>query len=120
MRRPNPEYDGSAGPREQTMYFLIDYSPEGEALRSVIHATIGEGTGTSDSEFRVAQMRFHADVSRMAPFDTYQIDQQYGYEQGVLREEVTLLKGTTAWVRNHEVATLFAPKQFESAPTRFK
>ncbi len=120
LTRSHPDYDGSAGPREQTMYFQLDYQRDGDGVRSSIRSTLGDGAGTSDSEFRHAHLKMRADVSSMAPFDTYQIEQTYSYEKGELREDVTLLKGEAPWVRNHEVATLFAPKRFDAPPTTLK
>ena len=119
LRRRHPGYDGSAGPREQTMFFRIDYAlGEGNQVTSKITSTLGEGTGHADLEFRTARLTMRPEVSRFAPFDTYRIDQTYRYEEGALEEEVALLNGDRPWVRNHEQATLFAPHQFAEAPTR--
>jgi len=54
----------------------------------------------------------------MAPFDRYRIRQRYDYEAGQLTETVELNKGEAPWVRNREVATLFAARRFDGAPTR--
>jgi hypothetical protein len=118
MRRRHPDYDGSAGPRAQTYFFRLAFSPGG-AMQ--VTTTLGDGTGTTDSEFRKAELNFSAaGVSSMAPFDRYRITQNYDYEGGQLRERVELNKGNNPWVRNHEVATLFGARKFESAPTAFK
>lgn len=119
QRRRHPAYDGSAGPREITMFFRLDFgSPDTTGKVSVsIDSSLGKGEGRSDREFRVAELVMHPDLSRFAPFDTYRIGQQYEYEKGTLTETVSLDKGTTPWVRNLESATLFAPHRFETAPT---
>ncbi|WP_044890088.1 hypothetical protein [Myxococcus hansupus] len=119
LRRRHPGYDGSAGPREQTMYFRVDYGAPGEGgqVLSTLRSTLGDGGGHTDPEFRQAVLEMRPDVSRFAPFDRYRISQSYHYEQGVLEEQVELLNGETPWVRNTEKATLFAPRTFDRAPT---
>jgi hypothetical protein len=120
MRRRHPAYDGSAGERAQTFYFHIDWSAASEpgSLRARVATSLGDGDATSDREFRRSELRFlAAGVSSMAPFDRYRITQQYDYEGGRLTETVELNKGDSPWVRNREVATLFAPRTFERAPT---
>jgi len=119
MRRRHPAYDGSAGPREQTLYFRADLgavTPSGDVpIR--ITSTLGEGVGKADRAFQSSLLVFRADVSSFAPFDTYRIDQRYAYDRGKLEELVSLDKGTTPWVRNHESATLFASHTFPAPPT---
>lgn len=120
MRRRHPDYDGSAGPREQTLYFRVDLgdvTTSGE-VPVTIASTLGAGAGRADRTFRSSRLVFRADVSSFAPFDTYRIDQRYAYDEGKLEELVSLDKGTTPWVRNHERATLFAARTFAEAPTR--
>lgn len=119
LKRRHPGYDGSAGPREQTMFFRVelgDVDSEGKLAVSVA-STLGGGKGRVDREFRSATLELAADVSAMAPFDTYRIAQQYDYGGGELRETVALDDGNKPWVRNREVATLFAPHRFDKAPT---
>ncbi|NPC87041.1 hypothetical protein HPC49_53785, partial [Pyxidicoccus fallax] len=110
LRRRHPGYDGSAGPREQTMFFRLDYTaPDSQGrVASTIRSSLGDGTGHADPEFRQAAMEMKPDVSRFAPFNRYRISQVYAYERGALEETVELLDGETPWVRNSEKATLFA------------
>ncbi len=119
LRRRHPGYDGSAGAREQTMFFRLDYTGADAQGRvsSTIRSSLGDGTGHTDPEFREAVLEMRADVSRFAPFNRYRISQVYAYERGALEETVELLDGETPWVRNTEKATLFAPHQFTGAPT---
>lgn len=119
LRRRHPDYDGSAGPREQTMFFRLTYTATGEDGRvaSTIHSSLGEGSGHTDPEFRQAVLEMRPDISRFAPFDRYRISQTYAYERGALEETVMLLDGETPWVRNTEKAALFAPHAFSGAPT---
>lgn len=122
MRRLHSGYDGSAGPREQVLGFRIglDAMLDGRAGGEV-RSTLGIGRWTADPEFRESTVTLAADVSAMAPFDTYRIVQHYRYEDGELEEEVELRDGGEAgpiWVRNHEHARLFAVRTFDGAPTR--
>lgn len=120
MRRRHPAYDGSAGPREQTLYFRVDLDAVDGAGKVPLHlvSTLGPGEGQADRELRSSSLVFHADVSSFAPFDTYRIAQTYAYERGALEETVSLDKGTTPWVRNKEKAKLFGERTFAEAPTR--
>ncbi len=123
MRRRHPGYDGSAGERAQTYFFRMDYAPAGSdpsaSVTSQVHSSLGNGQGTTDREFRRAQIEFAAaGESSLAPFDRYRITQTYDYEAGQLTELVELNKGAQAWVRNREQATLFGARRFDAAPTR--
>jgi hypothetical protein len=123
MHRRHPGYDLSAGPRDQTYSFSINYAPaapDGKVSGS-IWSTLGDGQITTDHEFRKGQIEIAADVSSFAPFNTYRITQDYRYETGELREVVELLKkkpeGEQQWVRNDEEAKLFAVRKFDAPPT---
>lgn len=122
MQRRHPAYDGSAGPRAQTYHFAINYV-DGESAFA-IESTLGNGHGTTDSEFREASMVIPAEISKYAPFNAYTIDQHYDYAGGELRETVTLVKQNeqrvTPWAKVEERATLFAPTEFASPPTRMR
>ena len=120
LRRRHPGYDGSAGPREQTMYFRLDLAAvdAGGQVRVRITSSLGPGEGKADREFRAAHLVFHPDISSLAPFDTYRIDQTYAYERGVLEETVSLDDGDRPWVRNREKAELFGARTFTEPPTR--
>ncbi len=119
MRRLHPEYDGTAGERTQTYFFQLALgAPDAQRVPMTLVTSLGNGTGVTDRDFRQAELTFAAaGVSSMAPFDRYRITQTYDYEGGRLTELVELNKGETQWVRNHEVATLFAPHRFDRAPT---
>ncbi len=119
LRRLHPEYDGSAGERTQTYYFDVRYAPPvGERVTGKMHSSMGAGTVVTDPEFRRATIELQAEVSSFAPFDRYRISQQYLYETGELDEVVELNDGDAPWVRNHERAKLFGPRQFPNPPTR--
>lgn len=124
MHRRHPDYDRSAGPRDQSYSFQIRFDPaqaDGQ-VKGAIWSTLGDGAMATDREFRKATIEIDADVSSHAPFDTYRIQQDYRYEQGVLSETVLLLKkkggsGERVWVRNEEEAKLFAVRTFDAPPT---
>lgn len=124
LHRRHPDYDGSAGPRDQTYFFRVQFESGAGAPKvlATVSSTLGDGKLSADAEFRGATIDLRADVSSMAPFDSYRIEQRYGYEDGRLTERVSLLKHEGAkelpWVENDEVASLFAPRKYEAAPTR--
>lgn len=123
LHRTHPDYDGSAGPRDQSYYFRLDFvSTDGDQVLAEIASTLGDGEGRSDREFREGRLELRPDISSFAPFDTYRITQHYDYEAGELRELVELLdhdgEREVPWVRNQEHATLFAPHRFDHPPTR--
>lgn len=123
LRRRSPAYEreeGTWGPRAQTLFFRLGMGTA-DARGSVpmtLQASIGQGTGTTDREYRRAVLDFTAEVSSLAPFDRYRITQHYDYEAGKLTELVELNQGATPFVRNAEVATLFAQHHFDGPPTR--
>jgi hypothetical protein len=120
LRREHPQYDGSAGPREQTMYFRLAFAPtDGEGrVEGQVSSSLGEGRLVTDAEFRQAAIELGAKVSAFAPFDRFHISQRYLYEEGRLEELVELNDGPRPWVRNREAARLFASQRFAGAPTR--
>ncbi len=124
LHRTHPDYDGSAGPRDQTYYFRLDFeAATADRVPATVTSTLGNGEGESDRQYREGRLVLRPDVSSFAPFDTYRITQHYDYEEGSLRELVELLdhedEREVPWVRAREEATLFAPHAFENPPTRF-
>ena len=125
MHRIHPEYDGKAGDREQTLFFEIDFSKQGNQIVSRINSSLGNGFGTSDDEFRQQIIQFSAeDISRFAPFNTYRITQNYKYEEGILIETVELFKlegkSEMPFAKIEEMAYIFRPTKLDIAPTRMK
>ncbi|AKF08710.1 hypothetical protein [Sandaracinus amylolyticus] len=124
MHRRHPDYDGSAGPRDQTLHFTVllpAHDEGGDALPLAIESTLGDGAGRADPRFEAATLRMRANVSSMAPFDTYVIEQRYRYAEGALDETVRLVRagaeGDQEWVRIDERAQLFASARFDEPPT---
>ncbi len=125
MHRIHPDYDGKAGPREQTMFFAIDYIKQNNAIVSTINSSLGNGKGTSDEEFREQVIQFAiADISSLAPYNTMRITQHYKYEEGKLLETVELFKlkngEETPFAKIEEKAVIFRPTKLDSAPTKFE
>lgn len=122
MRRLHPSYDGSAGPREQVLWFEVAWSDGGGDRSGVIRSGLGDGTVTSDREFRRSAMSLRPEISVHAPFDTYRITQHYRYEEGRLDEVVELVDHDDGrevpWVRNTERAELFSAGPLPGPPTR--
>jgi hypothetical protein len=73
MRRRHADYDLSAGPRAQTMFFTLDLKGDASGVSGLLNSTLGGGTLRTDSAFREAVIDIKADVSSMAPFDRYRI-----------------------------------------------
>lgn len=119
LRRRHPGYDGSAGPRTNTWFFDLELGPAGteQGVPLAVRSSLGNGPGRADREFREATLELQANVSSMAPFDRYRIEQHYRYEDGQLEETVSLDKGDQPWVRNRERASLFAAQAFSQPPT---
>jgi len=124
MHRIHPDYDGKSGPREQTMFFGLNFQEVDGNIVSTLKSTLGSGAGTSDKEFREQTLQFAAEgISLYAPYNTFRITQHYKYEEGLLMETVELfkLKGSLEipFIKIEETAQIFRPVTHESAPTRF-
>jgi hypothetical protein len=125
QHRRHPDYDGSAGARDQVHYFKMELPASGAAseVKFNLRSSFGDGSGRIDAEFRAGTMEFDArDISMFAPFNRYRITQQYRYEQGELLEVVELFKKKgaveTPFMRFEERAGLFAPHRFDAAPDK--
>jgi hypothetical protein len=124
MHRIHPDYDGKAGPREQTMFFEISFAEKEEKIVSEINSSLGKGTGISDEEFRNQTIQFAAEgISAFTPYNTYRITQDYQYENGILLETVELFKledgEETPFAKIEEKAHIFRPLKLEEVPTLF-
>ncbi|MDZ7592310.1 MAG: hypothetical protein U5L05_16855 [Rubrivivax sp.] len=123
QHRRHPEYDGSAGARDQIHCFKLELPAANSTpgLNFNLRSSFGDGSGKIDREFRAGTMEFEArDISMFAPFNRHRISQQYRYEQGELLEVVELFKKKGAveapFMRFEERAGLFAPHRFDTAP----
>jgi hypothetical protein len=126
LHRIHPGYDGKAGSRNQTMYFDVAYKSLADGkVNSVIHSSLGAGTGTSDTAFRETALMMYADhANRFMPYNKYRITQHYNYEAGLLRETVELIKEKDGkeipFMKNEEIAFIFIKNKLDKAPTTFK
>jgi hypothetical protein len=125
LHRLHPDYDGKAGDRDQTMYFEVDYKnlKENQVL-SVISSSLGDGAGTSDKEFRNAQIVLYVkNPSSFMPFNKFRITQKYNYEEGILTETVELFKEKEGkeipFMKNEEKAYFYVKGKLKEAPTTF-
>jgi hypothetical protein len=123
MHRLHPDYDGRGGARDQAMYFELNYTAAAnEQLQTIIHSSLGEGSGKSDKEFREQQIVLQVkDVSSFSPYNKIRITQHYQYEAGVLRETVELLKEKngqdTPFMKMEEKAYFYVRGKLDKAPT---
>lgn len=109
-------YDGTAGEADQQHSFTIEYgelNADGE-LPLTVNSTYGNGWGSSDPDYERALLEINANVSRLAPYNTIRIEQDYDYEEGTLTETVLLLEVSDdgeerPFVRIHEQARIFTP-----------
>ncbi len=125
LHRLHPEYDGRAGDRDQAMYFELNYAAAANnQLQSIIHASLGEGSGKSDKEFREQQIVLQVkNVSSFSPYNKIRITQHYQYESGMLKETVELLKEKngqdTPFMKMEEKAYFYVRGKLDKAPTVF-
>jgi hypothetical protein len=126
LHRIHPDYDGKAGERDQTMYFDVSYNAGGNgAVNSQILSSIGDGTGSTDWEYRNAELVMYVkDAGMFMPYNKIRINQKYYYEQGLLTETVELLKEKegkeTPFMKNEEKAYFYLKGKLNQAPTVFK
>ncbi len=126
LNRIHPNYDGKAGDRNQTMYFEVAYKnlTDGK-VQATINSSLGNGTGTTDTEFRKSVLTMYVpNASMFMPYNKLRITQHYDYEKGVLTETVELIKEKegkeTPFMKNEEAALIFIKSQLDKAPTTFK
>lgn len=126
LHRIHPDYNGKAGERDQTMYFEVIYKTlKEQQVQSEIRASIGNGTGTSDTEFRVSELTMYVpDPSRFLPYNKFRITQKYNYEEGILTETIELILEKDGkeipFMKNEETALIFINSKLDRAPTTFK
>lgn len=91
IHRRDPRYDGRAGPRDQTLHFIVHTTPAaGGGQDLVVHSNLGSGKGHVDAgrdgfEIEMAA----AQKGLFVPFDTIRIRQRPSSE-GHLEETVEL------------------------------
>jgi len=123
MNRRHPDYDGSAGARDQVHFFRLGLSARGDGqVALTLDSSMGAGTGSADGEFRSFQ--FALDLSapalarRFMPFDRLGFTQTYAYEDARLTEEITLTKAGRPAFRMQEEASMLSRAALSGPPGR--
>lgn len=129
LHRIHPDYDGKAGDRDQTMYFEVAYKNliNGK-VQATINSSLGNGTGTTDAEFRKSELTMYITdqgiASMFMPYNKFRITQHYNYEEGVLKETVELIKEKDGqeipFMKSEETALIFIKSKLDKAPTTFQ
>jgi len=87
----HPRYDGRAGARDQTLYFLVQASPAaGGRLELAVEGTLGAGKGHEGAEGELEIEMASAEKGWFVPFDTIRIRQTRAVTRGRLEEVVEL------------------------------
>jgi hypothetical protein len=87
----HPRYDGRAGPRDQTVYFLVRTFPAARGgLDLAVEGTLGAGKGHEGAEGGLVIEIASAEQGWFVPFNTIRIRQTRGTAKGRLEEVVEL------------------------------
>ncbi len=93
IHRRHPKYDGRAGPRDQTIYFLVRTSPAPDGGHDlVVESSLGNGTGhEKPGGGGLALELDYEGRGWFVPFDTIRIRQERPAVEGRIQETVELL-----------------------------
>jgi hypothetical protein len=114
IHRRHPDYDGLAGPRDQTLHFEIAASSASDGgLDLAVRGTLGSGTGHEDRSGRLLLELRSASKGWFVPYDSIRIRQDRADADGRLAETVELFstkRGTEIpFMRMEETGQLFRP-----------
>lgn len=91
IHRRHPRYDGSAGPRDQTLYFTVRTSPSADGgLDLTVEGSLGSGKGHEAPGGGAVIELAAAARGWFVPFDTVRISQDREGTSGRLAESVVL------------------------------
>ncbi len=92
IHRRNSRYDGRAGPRDQTLYFVVRTSPAADSgLDLTVEGTLGAGKGHEEARSSGLVLELAAaEKGWLVPFDTIRIRQIRGIKRGQFEEIVEL------------------------------
>lgn len=91
IHRRNPRYDGRAGPRDQTLYFLVRTSPSPDGgLDLAVEGTLGVGKGSEQAGGGLLIELTYGEKGWFVPFNTIRIRQTQKATNGRLQEVVEL------------------------------
>lgn len=108
------------------MYFDFSFNTlKEDKVFTIMKSSLGNGTGSSDKEFREQQFVIYMKNDNMfLPYNKIRITQHYNYEEGLLTETVELLKEKdgkdTPFMKNEEKAYFYIKGKLEKAPTKFE
>ncbi|GBD99169.1 hypothetical protein BMS3Abin07_01201 [bacterium BMS3Abin07] len=126
IHRRHPQYDGKAGDRDQTHYFVVRFmSRRNDVIKFSVVSSMGRGSGKADPGFRnmVVELRPEG-ISRFAPFNTYRITQHYQYREGKLNELVELFRKKDGseypFMKMEEKADIFMHGKLPDSPGMVK
>jgi hypothetical protein len=93
IHRRHPRYDGRAGPRDQTLYFLVQMSPAPDGgYDLVVEGSLGRGSGHEKAGGGGLVLELApARKGWFVPFDTIRIRQERPAAEGRIQETVELL-----------------------------
>jgi len=97
MHRRHPDYDGSAGPRDQVHYFRVNFDERKDGrVPLTLTSSMGAGSGHTDKAYKSVRFDLELDAPTIAqwfmPYNRLKFDQTYDYAGGALREEIVLVK----------------------------
>ena len=112
IHRLNPRYDGRAGPRDQTLYFVVQTSPAADGgLDLVVKGTLGTGKGHEEPGGGLVIELASAERGWFVPFDTIRIRQTRGPAKGRVEEVVELFSRKDGrevpFMKMHEEGTIY-------------
>ena len=110
----HPRYDGRAGPRDQTFYFLVRTTPAADGgLDLAVEGTLGAGKGHEGTEGELEIEMASAERGWFVPFDTIRIRQTRGAAKGHLEEVVELFSrkdgGEIPFMKMQEEGMVYRP-----------
>jgi hypothetical protein len=114
IHRRHPRYDGRAGPRDQTLSFIVRTSPApGGGTDLAVEGTLGEGKGREEAEGGLVIELASAQRGWFIPFDTIRIRQARGPDKGRVEEVVELFSikdgREVPFMKMHEKGVIYRP-----------
>jgi hypothetical protein len=115
IHRRNPSYDGRAGPRDQTLYFVVRTSPAADGgLDLTVEGTLGAGKGHEEARSSGLVLELAAaEKGWLVPFDTIRIRQIRGTQSGRFEEIVELFSRREGreipFMKFEEEGTIYQP-----------
>jgi len=113
IHRRNPRYDGRAGPRDQTLHFVVLTRPAADGgLDLAVDGTLGSGKGHQAASGNVELELAAADRGWLVPFDTIRLRQNRA-ATGQVAETVELFSRREGrevpFMKLEEKGTVFRP-----------